>query len=259
VTTLPFFQVDAFAERPLAGNPAAVIPLDRWLDEPLMQAIAAENNLSETAFTVPSESSNADYELRWFTPATEVPLCGHATLASAHILIRGESIGFSTKSGILTVSRKEDLLELDLPAAFVEPKELPGLGQALGVAGETYCATGGESIAIMLLDDERAVRSVAPDFAALRDFPDLVTVTAPGDEQDIASRVFAVPVGIDEDPVTGAAHAALVPFWASRLGRREFTALQASSRGGTLYCREAGDRVMLGGQCVTVITGSFQL
>jgi PhzF family phenazine biosynthesis protein len=259
VTAMPFFQVDAFADRPLAGNPAAVIPLDRWLDAGLMQAIAAENNLSETAFTVPSEENDADYDLRWFTPTTEVPLCGHATLASAHVLIRGEEIRFSTRSGVLTVSRDGDLLRLDLPATLVEPSELPGLEKALRTSGETYAGSGSESVAIILLDDEQAVRSVAPDFAALRDFPELVIVTAPGDEQDIASRVFAVPVGIDEDPVTGAAHAALVPFWTKRLGRHEFTALQASRRGGMLHCRQAGARVILGGQCVTVITGSFQL
>jgi PhzF family phenazine biosynthesis protein len=259
VTTLPFFQVDAFADRPLAGNPAGVIPLDRWLDEGLMQAIAAENNLSETAFAVPSGSGDADYALRWFTPTTEVPLCGHATLASAHVLIRGESIRFHTKSGLLTVSRGDDLLHLDLPATEVATREIRGLDNALGVSGETFAGAGPESVAIILLEDERAVRSVTPDFAALDDFPELVIVTAPGDVHDIASRVFAVPVGIDEDPVTGAAHAALVPFWAKRLGRCEFTALQASRRSGTLHCRDAGDRVILGGQCVTVITGSFQL
>ena len=256
---LPFFQVDAFAERPLTGNPAAVIPLDQWLDDGLMQAIAAENNLSETAFTVPSESGEADYDLRWFTPTAEVPLCGHATLATAHVLIRGEQIRFSTKSGILTVTRDGDLLQLDVPAAMLEPRDFPGLDQALGAAGETYAATGGQSIALMLLDDEAAVRSVELDFAALKNFPDLVIVTAPGDETTIASRVFAVPVGINEDPVTGAAHAALVPFWAKRLGRREFTAFQASARGGHLQCREAGERVILGGRCFTAIEGHFQL
>ena len=259
MTTLPFFQVDAFAERPLTGNPAAVIPLDQWLDDKLMQAISAENNLSETAFTVPSEGEGADFDLRWFTPATEVPLCGHATLAAAHVLIAGDVVRFSTRSGILTVTRDEDLLRLDLPAAAVERRDLPGLEQALGVSGETFAGDGPESIAIVLLDDEGAVRAVRPDFAALRDFPELVIVTAPGDATDIASRVFAVPVGIDEDPVTGAAHAALVPFWARRLGRHEFTAYQASSRGGLLHCREAGDRVILGGRCVTVIEGHFQL
>ncbi len=259
MTSIPFFQVDAFAQVPFTGNPAAVMPLERWLDDEQMQAIAAENNLSETAFAVASNRDDADYELRWFTPTVEVPLCGHATLASAHVLITGDQVRFSTRSGILTVSRSGDLLELDLPAYAVEPGELPGLCEALGVEGQVFFGRGAEGTAIVLLEHETAVRSVAPDFAALRSFPDLVIVTAPGDEQDIASRVFAVPVGIDEDPVTGAAHAALVPFWADRLGRDRFTALQASKRTGLLHCRLSGDRVILGGRCATVIVGNFQL
>jgi PhzF family phenazine biosynthesis protein len=259
VSELPFFQVDAFAEEPLSGNPAAVMPLDQWLPDALMQAIAAENNLSETAFLVPSEGADADYDLRWFTPATEVDLCGHATLASAHVLITGERIRFATRSGVLAVSREGDLLKLDLPAFDARAGDAPGLREALGVAGETYLGEGGNNSAIVLLDDETAVRSVRPDFTALKAFDRLVMVTAPGDEQDIASRVFAAYHGIDEDPVTGSAHAALVPFWAKRLGRQEFTAVQASARGGLLYCRMAGDRVILAGHCQTVITGTFQL
>jgi len=260
MTSLPFYQVDAFAERPLAGNPAAVIPLEGWLDDAVLQAIAAENNLSETAFTVPSGRDDADYDLRWFTPTTEVPLCGHATIASGHVLLKGDRVRFSTRSGILTVSRGEgEVLQLDLPATAVQPAAVAGLEQALGTSGQTFTADGPESVVMMLLDDEQTVRAVRPDFAALRDFAELVIVTAPGDQQDIASRVFAVPVGIDEDPVTGAAHAVLVPFWADRLGRDEFTALQASARTGLLHCRNAGDRVILGGRCHTVITGNFQL
>lgn len=259
MTALPFFQVDAFAERPLTGNPAAVMPLEQWLSDELMQAIAAENNLSETAFTVPSDGGDADYDLRWFTPATEVPLCGHATLAAGHVLIRGERVSFSTKSGILTVSRNGELLELNVPAARVERRDLPGLADALGASGDTFAGSGGEGTAIVLLDDEGAVRRVRPNFPALADYPELVIVTAPGDQHAIASRVFAVPVGIDEDPVTGAAHAALVPFWAERLGRDQFTALQASERTGVLDCRLAGDRVILGGRCFTVVEGHFQL
>ena len=259
MSELPFFQVDAFAEEPLSGNPAAVMPLDQWLPDALMQAIAAENNLSETAFLVPSEGADADYDLRWFTPATEVDLCGHATLASAHVLITGERIRFATRSGVLAVSREGDLLKLDLPAFDARAGDAPGLREALGVAGETYLGEGGNNSAIVLLDDETAVRSVRPDFTALKAFDRLVMVTAPGDEQDIASRVFAAYHGIDEDPVTGSAHAALVPFWAKRLGRQEFTAFQASARGGLLYCRMAGDRVILAGHCQTVITGTFQL
>ncbi len=259
MTTQPFFQVDAFTDAPLTGNPAAVMPLDAWLDDTLMQRIAAENNLSETAFAVPSAADSADYDLRWFTPTTEVDLCGHATLASGHILITGERIRFSTRSGVLTVSREDELLKLDLPAYPSQPADLPGVKEALGVSGEAFASEGGNNSAIVLLSSEEEVRAVRPDFAALREFDRLVIVTAPGDEHDVASRVFAAYHGIDEDPVTGAAHAALVPYWAKRLGRHEFTAFQASERGGTLYCREAGQRVILGGHCVTVITGNFQL
>ena len=260
MTSIPFFQVDAFADQPLTGNPAAVMPLEKWLDDAVLQAIAAENNLSETAFTIPSDSDNVDYELRWFTPTTEVPLCGHATLATGHALMSGNKLRFSTRqSGILTVSREGDLLVLDVPAHPVAPGEDPALLDALGVRGELFVGHRAESAAIVLLEDEAAVRAVTPDFGALSGFQDLVIVTAPGDEQDVASRVFAVPCGIDEDPVTGAAHAALVPFWAERLGRNHFTALQASVRTGLLDCRLDGDRVLLGGHCHTVIVGQFQL
>jgi PhzF family phenazine biosynthesis protein len=259
LTTLPFFQVDAFAERPLTGNPAAVMPLERWLDDALMQAIAAENNLSETAFTVPSASDDADFDLRWFTPTTEVDLCGHATIASGHVLVTGESVRFSTRSGILTVTRNRDLLELNLPAFEVSEGELPGLQEALGTEGELFVSEGGNNSAIVLLPNEDAVRAVSPDFQALKAFDRLVIVTAPGRAQAIASRVFAAYHGIDEDPVTGSAHAALVPFWAKRLGRHEFDALQASKRTGHLHCRLDGNRVVLGGRCRTVIAGQFQL
>jgi PhzF family phenazine biosynthesis protein len=256
---LPFFQIDAFAKAPLTGNPAAVMPLDRWLDDAQMQAIAAENNLSETAFTVPSDSADADYDLRWFTPTVEVDLCGHATIAAGHVLMDGGRVRFATRSGILTVSRAADLLELELPAFAVEPGELPGLHDALGVSGETFLGREGNGSAIVMLEDEAAVRSVKPDFAALRTIDRLVIVTAPGERHDIASRVFAAYHGIDEDPVTGAAHAALVPLWAKRLGRDSFSALQASKRSGELHCRLAGDRVILGGRCISVIVGHFEL
>jgi PhzF family phenazine biosynthesis protein len=260
MTSLPFFQVDAFAtDAPLTGNPAAVMPLDRWLDDAQMQAIAAENNLSETAFTVPSTGGEADYDLRWFTPTTEVDLCGHASLATGHILISGQPVRFATRSGVLTVTRRDDLVELDVPAFPPAPGRLDGLSEALGVSGEIFLHDGPSASVIVALADEDAVRAVRPDFAKLRQFDRLVIVTAPGDEQDIASRVFAAYHGIDEDPVTGAAHAALVPYWAGRLGRDNFTALQASKRGGILHCRLAGDRVILGGRCRTVIVGQFQL
>ena len=260
MTSLPFFQVDAFAAGPLTGNPAAVIPLDRWLDDDLMQAIATENNLSETAFTVPSESEDADYDLRWFTPAAEVDLCGHATLAAGHVLVSGRSVRFSTRSGILTVSRTDDLLELDLPAATLSEVREPELCAALGLPDSpVWLAEGRNDAAIIALEDETAVRAVNPDFAALKPIRRMAIVTAPGDSEAVASRVFVSYVGIDEDPVTGSAHAALTPFWAKRLGRTAFTALQASKRSGVLNCRLDGDRVVLGGHCHTVIVGQFQL
>jgi PhzF family phenazine biosynthesis protein len=261
MTGIPFFQVDAFADKPLTGNPAAVMPLDRWLPDELMQAIAAENNLAETAFAVPSEREDADYDLRWFTPAVEVPLCGHATLAAGHILIRSDRIRFSTTSGILTVARRGDVLELDLPAAELTQVDEPELCAALGLTPRPVwlASPGFNDSAIVPLENEADVRAVAPDFAVLKTIRHMAIVTARGDEQDIASRVFVPYAGIDEDPVTGSAHAALVPYWAERLGRERFTALQASKRTGILHCRLEGDRVVLGGHCVTVIAGTFQL
>lgn len=263
MTPLPIFQVDAFADRPFTGNPAAVMPLDHWLPDEVMQSIAAENNLSETAFTVPSERDDADYDLRWFTPEMEVPLCGHATLAAGHILLRGRQVRFATRSGILTVARDDvddHLLKLDLPAGTLREVSEPGLCAALGVPEQpVWLADGCNDSAILMLDSEAEVRAVAPDFTALRSIHRMAIVTAPGDEQDIASRVFVSYVGIDEDPVTGSAHAALVPYWAERLGRHRFTALQASERTGLLDCELRGDRAILGGHAVTVIEGHFQI
>lgn len=260
MTELPFFQVDAFAEEPLTGNPAAVMPLDQWLDDGLMQRIAGENNLSETAFTVPSERQDADFDLRWFTPTSEVDLCGHATLAAGHVLITAESARFSTRAGILTVTRRDDVLELDMPAPALREVNEPDLNRALGLPDSpAWLADGCNDAAIIELTDEAAVRSVKPDFAALRGIHRMAVVTAHGDREDVVDRVFVPYLGIDEDPVTGSAHAALTPYWAKRLGRSEFTALQASARSGVLHCRLQGDRVILGGKCRTVITGTFQL
>jgi len=262
VTGIPFFQVDAFAEMPLTGNPAGVMPLDRWLPDQVMQAIAAENKLAETAFTVPSESGDADYKLRWFTPAVEVPLCGHATLAAGHVLIRTDRVRFSTQAaGILTVTRQGDLLELNLPAAQLTEVDEPELCEAVGISRRPVwiASPGFNDSAILQVENEAEVLAASPDFRRLKSIQRMAIVTARGEEQDIASRVFVPYAGIDEDPVTGSAHGALVPYWAERLGRQSFTALQASKRRGVLHCRLEGDRVALGGHCFTVIAGTFQL
>ena len=260
MTSLPFFQVDAFADRPLTGNPAAVMPLERWLDDATMQAIAAENNLSETAFTVPSERDDADYDLRWFTPTSEVELCGHATLAAGHILMHSDPVRFATKSGPLVVRGRGDVLELDMRAANLTEVNEADLNRALGLPqSPAWLADGYNDAAIIEVADEAAVRAVKPDFAALAKIHRMPVVTARGDSEDIISRVFVPYLGIDEDPVTGSAHAALAPYWADRLGRNDFTALQASERTGVLHCRLEGDRVLLGGECHTVIVGQFQL
>ena len=263
MTPLPIFQVDAFGDRPFTGNPAAVMPLDHWLPDEVMQAIAAENNLSETAFTVPSERDDADYDLRWFTPAIEVPLCGHATLAAGHILMHGGQIRFATRSGVLTVSRDSDdgtLLKLDLPVPPLRKVSEPELCAALGLGDRPiWLAEGGNDSVIVPVGSETEVRAVSPDFSALKSIHRMPIVTAQGDEQDIASRVFVSYAGIDEDPVTGSAHAALAPYWAERLGRNRFTALQASKRTGLIDCELKGDRAILGGHAVTVIEGYFQI
>jgi PhzF family phenazine biosynthesis protein len=258
MTELRIVQVDAFADRPFTGNPAAVMPLGEWLPDETMQAIAMENNLSETAFTVPA-TGDADYELRWFTPTTELALCGHATLASGHVLIEGDAVRFRTrKAGVLIVGRQDDALTLDLPAMLVKPGIHDTLFDVLGTRqAELFLSgQGPAATAIVLLPDEAAVRACAPDMKALAGIDLMVIVTARGDaDYDVVSRVFVPAWGIDEDPVTGSAHAALAPFWAPRLGRDRFTAWQASRRGGRVECRLAGDRVILGGRCVSVIEG----
>ncbi len=260
-------QIDAFASRPFEGNPAAVMPLDAWLDEDVMQKIAEENNLSETAHYVPA-TDDADYELRWWTPTAEVAMCGHATLASGHLLLsenpERDTIRFRTrKAGILEVRRAGDRYELDLPITPMEPAERPDLLEALGTPdGEVFLskADTAEDTAIILLDSAEAVRNCKPDFKALADIHLMAIVTAQdGTDQDVISRVFVPAWGIDEDPVTGSAHAALTPFWAERLGRDSFSAYQASARGGRVECRLDGDRAVLGGNCVSVIEGVFRL
>lgn len=262
---LPITQVDAFADRPFAGNPAAVMPLDQWLDDATLQAIAAENNLAETAFLVPA-SGEAAYELRWFTPLLEVALCGHATLASGHVVLSNDpsrsAVRFRTRqAGILEVRRSTSGYELDLPTRKPTPVDDRRSADALGVEPvETLFFEGGYHVTV--LGSEAEVRALRPDFQklgqAIPGDPSHI-VTAPGDKTDFVSRMFAPNAGINEDPVTGSAHCVLTPYWAELLGRDRLTAYQASARGGYLDCRLAGDRVILGGQCVTVIEGEFRL
>jgi predicted PhzF superfamily epimerase YddE/YHI9 len=248
------YQVDAFATRAFEGNPAAVCPLQGWLDDDLMQAIAEENNLSETAFFVPSDKG---FALRWFTPVKEVDLCGHATLATAHVIFEqlgyaGEVITFETRSGELFVKRQGQQLEMDFPACPPTPCALPdllaeGLGQRpIEVwAADDYLA---------VFDSEATVRAITPNQALLGQL-DLraVVITAPGNEVDFVSRLFAPKLGIPEDPVTGSVHCALAPYWANKLGKTILSARQVSKRGGSLTCVVKADRVMLSGSAVTVM------
>jgi PhzF family phenazine biosynthesis protein len=259
---LRLHQVDAFADRPFTGNPAAVVPLEAWLPDETLQAIALENNLSETAYTIPA-GGEADYELRWFTPTHEVALCGHATLASGHVLLGDrERLRFRTrKAGVLEVARDGEALILDLPETLVERRDDPELLAALGLSdAEVFLShKGAEATAIILVADEAAVRACDPDMRRLGGIDVMAIVTAPGSGgHDVVSRVFVPAWGVDEDPVTGSAHAALAPFWCDRLGRDSFTAFQASRRGGRVECRRAGDRVILGGRCVTVLDGTLR-
>jgi PhzF family phenazine biosynthesis protein len=261
MTEFRFVQVDAFADRPFTGNSAAVMPLDAWLPDEILQAIAMENNLSETAFTIPGDEEGVDYELRWFTPTTEVVLCGHATLASGHVLLGDrERLRFRTRrAGMLEVARDGNGYAMSLPAWKPDPKPLPDVLAALGcTAMETLWHPG--RYALIVVESEADILALQPDFRALARIGDILTiVTAPGSETDITSRVFAAGAGIDEDPVTGSAHCVSVPYWAERLGRNSLTAWQASRRGGRLTARLDGDRVILGSKCVTVIEGVMRI
>lgn len=262
--TVPYCHIDAFADRPFTGNQAAVMPLAAWPEDAVLQAIGEENNFAETAFIVPIDSDEADYELRWFTPAVEVAMCGHATLASGHYVFEqgfaGDTARFLTrKAGVLSVSRQGDMLSLSLPALPPEPAALPDWTSLLGgLPNECHIHQGRYNV--LLFDSPDDVLALQPDFKALGEIGNHQFIcTAPGKDTDVLSRVFVPGAGIDEDSVTGSAHAVLTPFWAARLGRNSFTAYQASQRGGLLHCTLEGDRAVLAGQCFTVVTGTFRL
>lgn len=254
------YQVNAFTNKQFGGNPAAVVPLTEWLPRETMLAIAAENNLSETAFYVPRGDA---WELRWFTPEVEVELCGHATLATAHVLfnelgVQQSTLSLLTYSGELLVSRDEDKISLDLPShAIAETDIHPAIAEALnGVPSAAYAAPSW----VYRFETEAQLRALTPDFRALLVATDLpVIVTAPGDEVDFVSRFFGPQVGVDEDPVTGSAHCALVPLWAQRLGKTSLRARQVSARGGELDCELVGERVLLRGHARTFLRGQIEL
>ncbi|MGH6718362.1 MAG: PhzF family phenazine biosynthesis protein [Alphaproteobacteria bacterium] len=260
---LPFHWIDAFSEAPFGGNPAGVVPLDSWLDDRLMQAIAAENNLSETAFFVPE---GGDYRLRWFTPTVEVPICGHATLAAGHVIMtaidptRGE-VAFETLSGRLGVARDGDWRVLDFPNRPPAPVPIADwLAGALGVRPvELHEAPGDNLMAVVGTADEvRGLRADMPSLARGLGSRGLI-VTAPGEDVDFVSRYFAPNHGIPEDPVTGSAHCTLAPYWAGRLGKATLEARQVSARGGRLRCTVKGDRVAIAGRCTTYLTGTIDI
>lgn len=262
--SLPLFRVDAFTDQPFTGNPAAVCPLKAWLDDKLLLAVAAENNLSETAYFVPE---GEQFHLRWFTPRCEVNLCGHATLASAFVLLtilepQRKLVSFATRSGILTVRREQDLLSMDFPALPPWHRASPPqeLIEGLGATTQPISVLQVKDNYFVVYESEEEVRRVSPDLRLLEKLhPAGVAVTAPGNQSDFVSRYFAPSYGIPEDPVTGSTHCSLAPYWAERLGRTSLHARQLSQRGGELWCELAGDRVVLKGKAVLTLQGLLLL
>ena len=264
---IPLYQVDAFTNQPFAGNPAAVCPLDCWLDDDLLGKVAAENNLSETSFFVPrpgieSGSRSESYDLRWFTPRSEVKLCGHATLASAHVLLKLlrpelDKVRFQTRSsGTLTVAKNDNFLAMDFPAIPTHSCARPPEELIRGLGSRPAQILEGDEIFLAVYDNEAAVRAIRPEFQSLeRLHPFCASVTAPGEQFDFVSRYFAPSFGVPEDPVTGSAHCALTPYWATRLGKTSLHAGQISQRGGELWCEAADRRVILKGQAVLTVEG----
>ena len=257
--TIPIYQVDAFTDKLFGGNPAAICPLSEWLPAPEMQKIAAENNLAETAFFIPQ---GKDYELRWFTPEVEIDLCGHATLATAHILFtmlqhEGDVIHFHTlKAGTLTVHRDKHIYTLNFPSRLPQVCEVPvGLKQAVG--GNPVEILRSRDY-LLVYENESEVKALNPDFLALSKIQSVGFIaTSPGDNCDFVSRFFAPGSGINEDPVTGSSHCSLIPYWAKRLGKNNLHAFQVSSRIGELQCEFKNDRVLISGKAVTYLKGEI--
>ena len=259
---IPIYQIDAFSGRRFGGNPAAVCPLDDWLDDRTLQAIAAENNLSETAFFT---EAGGRYKLRWFTPTREVDLCGHATLATAFVLfeeigVGGDKVAFETPSGPLAVSRDGDRLTLDFPARPPAPIDVDTATAIAEALGGRPAAVLGNVMGLAVFESEADVRALKPDFERVAVLAlDGVIVTAPGTAVDFVSRYFAPAAGIPEDPVTGSAHCLLTPYWAERLSKTQLTARQVSARGGELWCEARGERVAISGRAVKFLEGLITL
>ncbi len=263
--SIPIYQVDAFTDRAFAGNPAGVCWLHQPADEGWMQSVAAEMNLSETAFVV--RRTDGDFDLRWFTPAVEVALCGHATLATSHVLFSTgvlearEVARYHTQSGLLEARLADGMIELDFPAAQVEACEPPeGLLDALGLASASCFRKGARPSFLIEAETDGIVRALSPDFARLHQLgirSAIVTTLSRDRRYDIVSRFFAPGVGINEDPVTGSAHCALAPYWSEKLGKETMLAYQASRRGGVVRCTLTGDRVKLAGNAVTIFRGEL--
>jgi PhzF family phenazine biosynthesis protein len=257
---LDIYQVDAFTREIFKGNPAAVVPLEKWLPAETMLAIAAENNLAETAFFVKEGDA---FGLKWFTPEIEMDLCGHATLASAYVLwqelgVEGDTLNFETKSGTLTVTREGELMVMDFPARPAEATDAPeGFADALSAVPQTVLKSRDY---LAVYGSEAEVLALRPDFRAITELGvHAVIVTAPGDTSDFVSRFFAPSVGVDEDPVTGSAHCTLIPYWAERFEKNELYALQVSKRGGELFCELRGDRVKKAGNAVLYMKGEIEV
>lgn len=258
---LTIYQIDAFAERTFEGNPAAVIPLNKWLPDETMQNIALENNLSETAFFISSETG---FHIRWFTPNAEVDLCGHATLATAHVLFKHlnyteKEIQFESKSGILTVKKNDELITLNFPASKVEAKYIPtNLKTAFNIHPQK-CFKGQNDL-LLCFNNEDDIIKLQPDFTKIIESNTRgIICTAKSEKFDFVSRFFAPAVGVNEDPVTGSAHTMLIPYWAEKLNKTELTAKQVSKRGGILHCKHLGNRVEIGGKAVTYLIGEITI
>ena len=260
-----FYQIDAFTNKLFSGNPAAVVPLDKWIDDKLMQNLALENNLAETVFFAPSKNQDADYDIRWFTPQVEIGLCGHATLTSAYVLFEvlkfaKEEIVFDSKSGLLRVKKEKDRFVLNFPSWKPMPfNDYPKhLSEMLG--GVKIISVHRNRDILVELENEAAVQHCNPDFTALKKTGEKFIITAKGNDCDFVSRFFAPADGIDEDPVTGSAHSQLIPYWNEKLDKRDMFARQLSSRGGEIWGTQLNtERVAIGGQCVFYMKGEFNI